>query len=81
MRLITPAKLASSLATKGNRIRVLDGSWLMPNLSPKRFPFEEFKTKRIASSVFWNVDKVATIVPEGFPHMLPSASKFQEACR
>lgn len=54
----------------------------MPNLTPARIGYNEYKSRRIAGAVFWNVDVIAEPSKEmGLSHMLPSGKKFVQAAR
>lgn len=66
--LISPTQLAALHAPK-----ILDASWFMPNLSPPRSGWTEFKAKRIPGAAFFDVDVIATKDDRGLAHMLPSS--------
>ena len=42
-----------------DKVKILDASWHLPNV--KRNSFEEYKTSHIANSVFFDIDKYASI--------------------
>jgi thiosulfate/3-mercaptopyruvate sulfurtransferase len=72
--LVSTAWLAGELGAPD--LRVLDGSWHMPQL--KRDPRREFADGHIPGAVFFDIDAIAdTSLP--LPHMLPSAAVFAEA--
>lgn len=70
--LVSPKELKSALAS----VKVLDGSWHMPNTN--RDPYQEFLQKRIASSQFFGIDTIKDTSSD-LPHMLPSPDKFADA--
>jgi len=56
--LLTPSELHQLLSDpkgKGKGVVVVDGSWHMPNLDPKRNGFSEFRRKRIENAAFWDL--------------------------
>lgn len=87
--LVTPQRLASLMREAGHKVRILDATWFMPNIS--RNAHQEFLDgPRIPSSTFWNVDAVASLKedvdeqgqsfnPLGLSHMMPSSEKFAKA--
>ncbi|GAN05060.1 3-mercaptopyruvate sulfurtransferase [Mucor ambiguus] len=70
--LVSPKELKSALSS----VKVLDGSWHMPNTN--RDPYQEFLTKRIASSQFFGIDAIKDTSSD-LPHMLPSPDNFADA--
>ncbi|KAF1800543.1 Rhodanese-like domain-containing protein [Mucor lusitanicus] len=70
--LVSPKELTSALAS----VKVLDGSWHMPNTN--RDPYQEFLTKRIAGSQFFGIDTIKDTSSD-LPHMLPSPDNFADA--
>jgi thiosulfate/3-mercaptopyruvate sulfurtransferase len=71
--LVTTAWLAANLG--GRNLRVVDGSWHLPDL--KREAFEEFVEAHVPGAVFFDIDEIAdpgTLLP----HMLPSARRFAD---
>lgn len=70
--LISPKELQSSLSS----VKVLDGSWHMPNTN--RDPYEEYLKKRIVGSQFFGIDTIKDTSSE-LPHMLPSPDVFASA--
>lgn len=70
--LVSPKELKSALTS----VKVLDGSWHMPNTN--RDPYQEFLQKRIASSQFFGIDTIKDTSSD-LPHMLPSPDKFADA--
>jgi len=69
--LVTSEWLAANLG-RGN-IRVVDGSWHMPQL--KRDARAEFRQAHIPGAVFFDIDAIADR-RTSLPHMLPSAAEF-----
>lgn len=57
-------------------LRVLDGSWHMPQL--KRDPRAEFAQAHIPGAVFFDIDAIADHATD-LPHMLPDAATFERA--
>jgi thiosulfate/3-mercaptopyruvate sulfurtransferase len=57
-------------------LRVLDGSWHMPQL--KRDAHAEFVAAHIPGAVFFDIDRIADPATS-LPHMLPTAQAFAEA--
>ena len=57
-------------------VRVLDGSWHMPQLA--RDPRAEFRQAHIPGAVFFDIDGIADHTTS-LPHMLPTAKAFAEA--
>ncbi|GAA6062599.1 hypothetical protein JCM10212_004894 [Sporobolomyces blumeae] len=79
--LVTPSQLSDLLERDRQEGKVvpLDASWFMPNLEPKRYGYEEFRTKRIKGAAFWDVDQIASTSDVGVPHNIPSTSQFEDA--
>jgi thiosulfate/3-mercaptopyruvate sulfurtransferase len=68
--------LAAQLAGPQNgrsRVRVLDGTWHMPQL--ERDPRREFEEAHIPGAAFFDVDAIADRTTS-LPHMLPGAAQF-----
>jgi thiosulfate/3-mercaptopyruvate sulfurtransferase len=57
-------------------LRVLDGSWHMPQA--RRDPRQEFAAAHIPGAVFFDIDAIAD-PGTSLPHMLPSADRFARA--
>jgi thiosulfate/3-mercaptopyruvate sulfurtransferase len=74
MTLVSTDWLASRL--RDPRVRVVDGSWHMPQL--KRDPRAEFTAAHIPGAVFFDIDAIADTTSP-LPHMLPAAEAFGEA--
>jgi thiosulfate/3-mercaptopyruvate sulfurtransferase len=55
------------------RVRVVDGTWHMPQL--QRDPRREFEEAHIPGAVFFDIDGIADR-STSLPHMLPSAAQF-----
>jgi len=55
------------------RVRVLDGTWHMPQL--QRDPRREFEDAHIPGAVFFDIDGIADRA-SSLPHMLPAAAQF-----
>eukprot|EP00927_Polykrikos_kofoidii_P061742 TRINITY_DN56579_c0_g1_i1.p1 TRINITY_DN56579_c0_g1~~TRINITY_DN56579_c0_g1_i1.p1 ORF type:complete len:443 (+),score=61.73 TRINITY_DN56579_c0_g1_i1:139-1329(+) len=78
--------LHAQLTTNGKEsIRVVDASWYLPN-SPFAAPVgsggahaDFLAGPRLCGSVFFDIDAVASLHPQGLPHMLPCAHVFAEA--
>ncbi|KAG1312963.1 hypothetical protein G6F61_001653 [Rhizopus arrhizus] len=72
------ASLISTEQLKSNleRVKVLDGSWHMPNTN--RNPYQEFIEKRIITSRFFDIDGIKESSTD-LPHMLPSPKVFADA--
>lgn len=70
--LVSPKELKSALA----KVKVLDGSWHMPNTN--RDPYKEFLQKRIVGSQFFGIDTIKDVSSD-LPHMLPSPDSFADA--
>ncbi|KAK4512776.1 uncharacterized protein ATC70_003482 [Mucor velutinosus] len=70
--LVSPKELKSALSS----VKVLDGSWHMPNTN--RDPYQEFLNKRIAGSQFFGIDTIKDTSSD-LPHMLPSPDNFADA--
>ncbi|CAO3640836.1 unnamed protein product [Mucor fragilis] len=70
--LVSPKELKSALSS----VKVLDGSWHMPNTN--RDPYQEFLNKRIAGSQFFGIDTIKDTCSD-LPHMLPSPDNFADA--
>src|SRR5207247_122971 len=71
--LVTTEWLAANVGRRG--LRVLDGSWHMPEL--KREAFEEFVEVHVPGAAFFDIDEIAD-PSTPLPHMLPSAWIFAE---
>ena len=56
-------------------VRVLDGSWHMPNVN--RNASEEFNSKHIENSLFFDLDKHSNQT-SSLPHMLPNKSAWEK---
>ncbi|KAI8992065.1 Rhodanese-like domain-containing protein [Mycotypha africana] len=67
---------AKDLKTALGSVKILDGSWHMPNTN--RDPYQEFLQKRIAGSQFFGIDTIKDTSTD-LPHMLPSPEKFSTA--
>ncbi len=59
-------------------VRVVDGSWHMPQLS--RDPRAEFAERHIPGAVYFDIDDIAD-ADSSLPHMIPSAEKFASRVR
>ncbi|KAL9555146.1 hypothetical protein PS6_003009 [Mucor atramentarius] len=70
--LVSPKELKSALSS----VKVLDGSWHMPNAN--RDPYQEYLNKRIAGSQFFGIDTIKD-TSNDLPHMLPSPDNFADA--
>ncbi|KAI8376951.1 Rhodanese-like domain-containing protein [Blakeslea trispora] len=70
--LVSPKELKESLGL----VKVLDGSWHMPNAN--RDPFQEYLDKRIVGSQFFGIDTIKDTTSD-LPHMLPAPEMFAEA--
>ncbi|KAI8379518.1 Rhodanese-like domain-containing protein [Radiomyces spectabilis] len=70
--LVSTEELASSL----DKVKILDGSWHMPNAN--RDPYQEFIEKRIANARFFGIDQIKD-TSNPLPHMLPSPEVFANA--
>lgn len=65
------------LAANLNAVRLVDGSWYMPE--DKRDPESEFHAAHIPGAVFFDIDRISD--PEThLPHMLPEPKAFAAAC-
>ncbi len=64
------------LASHLNQVRVVDGSWYMPD--EKRDPAREFETAHIPGAVFFDIDGIADH-SVNLPHMLPTPGEFSKA--
>ena len=73
-QLVTTEWLAKHLGEPD--LRVLDGSWHMPQL--KRDPRAEFAQAHIPGAVFFDIDAIADHSTD-LPHMLPDAATFARA--
>ena len=74
--LVSTEWLAAHLTGPQNgrsRVRVLDGTWHMPQL--ERDPRREFEEGHIPGAAFFDVDAIADR-STSLPHMLPSAAQF-----
>jgi thiosulfate/3-mercaptopyruvate sulfurtransferase len=72
--LVSTEWLAKHLGEPG--LRVLDGSWHMPQL--KRDPRAEFAQAHVPGAVFFDIDAIADHATD-LPHMLPDAAAFARA--
>jgi thiosulfate/3-mercaptopyruvate sulfurtransferase len=70
--LVSAEELKSALG----RVKVLDGSWHMPNTN--RDPYQEYLKKRIEGSQFFGIDTIKDTTSD-LPHMLPSPDNFADA--
>ncbi|KAG0172687.1 hypothetical protein DFQ28_009665 [Apophysomyces sp. BC1034] len=70
--LVSTTELESVL----DQVKVLDGSWHMPNVN--RDPHKEFLEKRVAGAQFFGIDEIKDTTSD-LPHMLPTPEKFAEA--
>ncbi|RCI05202.1 hypothetical protein CU098_012616 [Rhizopus stolonifer] len=70
--LVSPKELKAALGS----VKILDGSWHMPNTN--RDPFAEFLQKRIIGSQFFGIDTIKDTSSD-LPHMLPSPEVFASA--
>ncbi|KAI8886083.1 Rhodanese-like protein [Backusella circina FSU 941] len=70
--LVSAEELKSALG----RVKVLDGSWHMPNTN--RDPYQEYLKKRIVGSQFFGIDTIKDTTSD-LPHMLPSPDNFADA--
>ena len=73
-QLVTTEWLAGRL--RDADVRVIDGSWHMPQL--RRDPRAEFEQGHIAGAVFFDIDAIADH-STSLPHMLPTAEEFGRA--
>lgn len=73
--LVSTEWLAAQLARpqRGRRLRVLDGTWHMPQL--QRDPRREFEEAHVPGAVFFDIDAISDRT-SSLPHMLPSAAQF-----
>ncbi len=74
--LVSTEWLAAQLArpqSGRSRVRVLDGTWHMPQL--ERDPRREFEEAHIPGAAFFDVDAIADRTTP-LPHMLPGAAQF-----
>lgn len=87
--LITPRRLASLMKDGGQKLRILDATWFMPNVQRNAHQ-EWLKGPRIPKSTFWDVETIASLQDEvdekgqslnplGLPHMMPTQDKFAKA--
>ena len=58
-----------------NNVRILDGTWHMPNL--KRNAMKEFENGHIKNSIFFDLDKFSNQKTD-LPHMLPSEKSWKK---
>ncbi|KAI7890865.1 Rhodanese-like domain-containing protein [Mucor mucedo] len=70
--LVTAKELQAALGS----VKVLDGSWHMPNTN--RDPYQEYLDKRIVGSQFFGIDTIKDTSID-LPHMLPLPDKFADA--
>jgi hypothetical protein len=75
--LISPITLQELRSSTSADVKILDASWLMPNVP--RNPSEEFVEKHIPGARYLDLDEVATPSELGLKHMMPSAEVFSEA--
>ncbi|CAO1636845.1 unnamed protein product [Parajaminaea phylloscopi] len=76
---ISPKQLAAVLP----EVKVLDATWFMPNLTPKRDANREYLAgPRIPGALRWDPDFIATtgVTVRGLPHMMPVPSFFAQEC-
>ncbi|KAI9319653.1 Rhodanese-like domain-containing protein [Dichotomocladium elegans] len=71
-RVISTHDLADSL----DKVKVLDGSWHMPNAN--RDPYKEYLAKHIPGARFFGIDDIKDTTVD-LPHMLPTAQDFASA--
>mgnify|MGYP001179896173 CR=1 FL=1 len=57
-----------------NNVKILDASWHLPNAN--RNSFEEYKSKHITNSIFFDIDKNSNKKTD-LPHMLPSKKDWE----
>ena len=57
-----------------DKVKILDASWHLP--STNRNSFEEFKSKHIINSIFFDIDKNSN-QKTNLPHMLPSKEDWE----
>ncbi|OAD79558.1 hypothetical protein PHYBLDRAFT_129981 [Phycomyces blakesleeanus NRRL 1555(-)] len=70
--LVSTEELASNLG----KVKVLDGSWHMPNTN--RDPYEEYLAKHIKTAGFFPIDTIKDTSVD-LPHMLPAPEVFAKA--
>ena len=58
-----------------DQVKILDATWCLPNSN--RNAEEEFKSKHIKNSIFFDIDKNSD-QNSSLPHMLPSKQKWEE---
>ena len=58
------------------KVRVLDGSWHLPNVN--RNSFDEFKLTHIKNSNFFDIDKNSN-KKSSLPHMLPEKKDWEKS--
>lgn len=63
-------------SNNGAGVRVLDGTWFMPN-SPQN-AFESFTKEHVPTASFFDIDKVSSHSEAQLPHMLPSEQHFEQ---
>ena len=56
------------------KVKILDASWHLPNAN--RNSFEEFKSKHVINSIFFDIDKNSN-QKTNLPHMLPSKEDWE----
>jgi len=83
--LITCERLKELQASGKKNLRIIDATWYLPN-SPYAAPEGSKGTEadymqgpRIPQALFFDVDGVSTVSPEGLPHMMPSEDMFSNA--
>lgn len=72
--LITANQLHAELGSLD--VRIVDGSWHLPNAN--RDAFAEFESGHIQGAQYFNIDVIAD-TSSGLPHTLPSANQFAQA--
>ncbi|KAI7853028.1 Rhodanese-like domain-containing protein [Circinella umbellata] len=70
--LVSTSELASSL----DKVKVLDGSWHMPNAN--RDAYQEYVQQHIPGARFFGIDEIKDTTVD-LPHMLPTPEVFAEA--
>ncbi|KAM3588562.1 hypothetical protein VKS41_001004 [Umbelopsis sp. WA50703] len=68
--------ISTSALAQDSNVKILDGSWHMPNAN--RDPYQEFVQKRIPGAQFFGIDEIKDKASD-LPHMLPSKDIFAEA--
>lgn len=75
--LVSPIALQELRSSTGVDVKILDASWLMPNVP--RNASKEFVEKHIPGACYLDLDEVATPSELGLKHMMPSAEVFSKA--